>query len=99
MAASRLIRIGDRDDWICGICRDPARQVRRPPAEVTMLASELVVEDTPPGERVDGPWGEDDDTARPYDPLAASIDHVLARSRGGPIDDGHLRITQLRRHP
>jgi hypothetical protein len=96
VAVSRLIRIGDRDHWICGICRDPARPIRRPPAEVTILASELIMEDVPQGERVDGPWEDDDGTARPYDPLAASIDHVLPRSRGGTNDDGNLQITHLR---
>jgi len=33
-----LIRIGDRDGWVCGICRDPARPVHRPLGPVTILA-------------------------------------------------------------
>jgi len=97
MAVSRLIRIGDRDDWICGICRDPARRIHRPSREVTILASELIVEDVPPGEGVDGLWEEgDDDAPRPYNPLAPSIDHILPRSRGGTNDDGNLQIAHLR---
>jgi len=29
-----LVRVGDRDGWVCGICRDPARPVNRPPLPV-----------------------------------------------------------------
>ena len=36
-----LIRVGDRDGWVCGICRDPARPVHRPLGPVTISAGDL----------------------------------------------------------
>jgi hypothetical protein len=33
-----LVRIGDRDGWVCRICRDPARPMHRPLGTVTILA-------------------------------------------------------------
>ena len=91
-----LNRIGDRDGWECGICRDPARPVHRPPGAVAILASELIVEDVPPGDQLDGLWEDTEETTRHYDPLAASIDHILPRSRGGTEDDDNLQIALLR---
>jgi len=93
-----LIRIGDRDGWVCGICLDPARPMHRPrpPGAVAILASELIVEDVPPGEQLDGPWEDAEETTRHYDPLAPSIDHILPRSRGGTEDDDNLQIAHLR---
>ena len=44
-----LIRIGDRDGWVCGICRDPARPVHRPLGAVTIVASDPTLEDVPAG--------------------------------------------------
>ena len=52
-----LIRIGDRDGWVCGICRDPARPVNRPRGAVTILASDLILEDVPGGAQAGEPWG------------------------------------------
>jgi hypothetical protein len=91
-----LIRIGDRDGWMCGICRDPARPVRRPAGPVAILASEPIAEDTLPREQADELGGNAEETARRYDPLAASIDHILPRSRGGTEGDGNLQIAHLR---
>jgi hypothetical protein len=36
-----LIRVGDRDGWVCGICRDPARLVHRPLGPMTISAGDL----------------------------------------------------------
>jgi hypothetical protein len=46
-----LIRVGDRDGWVCGICRDPARPVHRPLGAVIIVASDLILEDVPAGHR------------------------------------------------
>ena len=92
----KLIRVGDRDGWVCGICRDPARPVRRPLGAVTISASDLILEDVPAGTQVDEPQEDVELATRRYDPLAASIDHIWPRSRGGTDDDGNLQITHLR---
>ena len=42
------------------------------------------------------PWEDAEPAIRRYDPLAASIDYILPRSRGGTDDDGNLQITHLR---
>src|SRR6266567_3379966 len=55
-ASRDLIRVGDRDGWVCGICRDPARPVHRPLGAVTILASDLTLEDVPAGAQADEPW-------------------------------------------
>jgi len=34
---------------VCGICRDPARPVYRPLGAVTIVASDLTLEDVPAG--------------------------------------------------
>jgi HNH endonuclease len=91
-----LVRIGDRDGWVCGICRDPARPMHRPLGTLTILASELIAEDVGPEELLDWPIEDTHETARRYDPLAASIDHIVPRSRGGTNDDGNLQIAHLR---
>jgi hypothetical protein len=91
-----LVRIGDRDGWVCGICRDPARSMHRPLGTVTILASELIAEDVGPEELLDWPIEDTHETARRYDLLAASIDHIVPRSRGGTNDDGNLQIAHLR---
>jgi HNH endonuclease len=91
-----LIRVGDRDGWVCGICRDTARLVHRPLGAVTILASDLTLEDVPGGAQADEAWEDVELTTRRYDPLAASIDHIVPKSRGGTDDDGNLQITHLR---
>jgi HNH endonuclease len=91
-----LIRVGDRDGWACGICRDPARLVHRPLGAVTILASDLTLEDVPAGAQADEPWEDVELVTRRYDPLSASIDHILPKSRGGTDDDRNLQITHLR---
>lgn len=91
-----LIRIGDRDGWVCGICRDPARPVHRPPGAVTISASDLTLEDVPAGALADESWEDVEPATRRYDPLAASVDHILPKFRGGTDDDGNLQITHLR---
>jgi hypothetical protein len=83
-----LIEIGERDGWVCGICRDPSLPISRPPglARVHILASELI-----PG----GEDGEDDelDLSEPgYDLLAASVDHIVALSVGGSDALENLQI-------
>lgn len=90
-----LIRIGDRDGWVCGICRDPARPVHRPVGAVTILASDLTLEDVPAGAQADESREDVELATRHYEPLAASIDHIVPRSRGTD-DDGNLQITHLR---
>ena len=91
-----LIRVGDRDGWVCGICRDPARPVHRPLGAVTIVASDLNLDDVLAGAPADEPREDVKPTTRRYDPLAASIDHILPRSRGGTDDDGNLQIAHLR---
>jgi hypothetical protein len=91
-----LIRVGDRDGWVCGICRDPARPVHRPLGPVAISAGDLTLEDVPAGTLVDEQWEDAELARRRYDPLAASIDHILPRSRGGTDDDSNLQITHLR---
>lgn len=91
-----LIRIGDRDGWVCGICRDPARPVHRPLGAVTVFASDLTLVDVPAEAHADEPREDVKLATRRYDPLAASIDHILPKSRGGTDDDGNLQITHLR---
>ena len=44
-----LIRVGDRDGWVRGICRDPARPVHRPLGTVTIVVSDLTLEGVPAG--------------------------------------------------
>jgi len=44
-----LIRVGDRDGWVRGICRDPARPVHRPLGAVTIVVSDLTLEGVPAG--------------------------------------------------
>jgi hypothetical protein len=56
---------------------------------VTLLASDLTLEDVPAGAPADEPWEDVELATRRYDPLAASIDHILPKSRGG-TDDGNL---------
>ena len=81
---------------MCGICRDPARPVHRPRGAVAILASDLILEDIPNGAQTGEPWEDAEPAIRRYDPLAASIDYILPRSRGGTDDDGNLQITHLR---
>lgn len=38
----------------------------------------------------------EESTRRPYDPLAASVDHIVPRARGGGDEDGNLQITHRR---
>jgi hypothetical protein len=91
-----LIRVGDRDGWVCGICRDPARPVHRPLGAVAILASDLTLEEVLAGAPADKPREDVKLATRRYDPLSASIDHILPKSRGGTDDDGNLQITHLR---
>jgi hypothetical protein len=98
MKESTRIRIGERDRWICGICRDPQRPVRKPPGAVTLLPADFVMEDVPAEEANDGPW-EDADAAIARDsrhPLAAVVDHIVPRFYGGTDDPDNLRITHWR---
>jgi hypothetical protein len=98
MNKSTRIRIGNRDRWLCGICRDPQRLVRKPPSAVTLLPEEIVAEDVPAGEVVDGLW-EDVEDAVARDrrhPLAAVVDHILPKSRGGTDDLDNLQIAHWR---
>ena len=90
------IRVGDRDGWVCGICRDPARPVHHPLGPVTISVGDLTLGDVPAGTLADEQWEDAEPATRHYDPLAASIDHILPRSRGGTDDDSNLQITHLR---
>jgi hypothetical protein len=63
---------------------------------VTILAADLPLEDVPAGTLADEQREDAEPARRRYDPLAASIDHILPRSRGGTDDDGNLQITHLR---
>jgi hypothetical protein len=91
-----VIRVGDRDGWVCRICRDPARPVHRPLGAVTIVASDLTLEDVLAVAQADEPREDVKLATRRYDPLSASIDHILPKSRGGTDDDGNLQITHLR---
>jgi hypothetical protein len=63
---------------------------------VTIFASDLTLEDVPAEAHADEPREDVKLATRRYDPLAASIDHILPKSRGGTDDDGNLQITHLR---
>jgi HNH endonuclease len=92
------IRIGERDRWVCGICRDPQRPVRKPPGAVTLLPADLVVEHVPAVEVIDGLWedGEDVIARDRRHPLAAVVDHIVPRSDGGTDDPDNLQIAHWR---
>jgi hypothetical protein len=61
-----------------------------------MVARDLNLEDVLAGAQADEPREDVKLATRRYDPLAASIDHILPKSRGGTDDDGNLQITHLR---
>lgn len=85
-----VVEIGERDGWVCGICRDPGHSMTRTAAAGATTPSllrpeDLVFEEVPPGEWVEAG----------YDPLAASVDHIIPRSAGGTDDPGNLQIAHL----
>lgn len=86
------IEIGQRDEWLCGICQDPARLVERlsvvPLGEITVEEIEmsyvLLEEDWPePTERL------------LRNPLSASVDHIVPLAAGGTDDRSNLQIAHL----
>jgi HNH endonuclease len=86
------IEIGERDDWLCGICRDPVRLVEKPPVILVKEISieDLIVEDVLPGED----WPELTEH-RPRRPLSASIDHIMPLEAGGSDDGDNLQLAHL----
>ena len=92
------LRLGDRDGWICGICRDPARPVHKPLIAVELTFDLLEPETILPG---DPDWAlelveEPEPWRPPYDPLAPHVDHIVPRSHGGTDDDSNLQISHAR---
>ncbi len=63
-------------------------------ASATGTAGCAVSAATPPGRCI--VRSDAQAATRRYNPLAASIDHILLRSRGGTDDDDNLQITHLR---
>jgi hypothetical protein len=86
------IEIGQRDNWLCGICQDTARPVERPPAMLLgeVRVEELVAEDVPPWEEIPEQVGR-----LPRRPLSASIDHIMPRAAGGTDDRDNLQLAHL----
>lgn len=60
------------------------------------MASDLALEDLPAGTQADEPWEDAEPATWRYDPLAASIYHIVPRPRSGTDNDGKLQITHLR---
>jgi HNH endonuclease len=86
------IQIGERDNWLCGICQDLARPVEHPPVMVIrrLTIEDLVVEDVASGE-----LSAELPERLPRRPLSASIDHIVPRIAGGGDDPGNLQIAHL----
>jgi hypothetical protein len=88
------IKIGERDNRLCGICQDPARPVERPPVRlgrgITILAAEVV----PPGEESLDESPEPAERCPPR-PLSASIDHIVPLATDGTDDPGNLQLAHL----
>jgi hypothetical protein len=86
------IEIGERDDWLCGICKDPAHPVERPLAisSDNISIEVLVVEDVPPREECPDPT-----EPLPPHPLSASIDHIVPLVAGGTDDHSNLQLAHL----
>lgn len=86
------IEIGERDNWLCGICQDPAHRVERPPVMLIeeISVEELVVEDVPSEED----WPQPTERL-PRRPLSASIDHIVPLAAGGTDDRGNLQTAHL----
>ncbi len=87
------IEIGERDGWLCGICRDLDRPVPRPaatsggtaPDASALPADSLIADNVDISELIS--------TAR--DPLAASVDHIVAIAAGGTHSRDNVRISHL----
>jgi hypothetical protein len=61
MKESMRIWLGERDRWVCGICQDRQRPVRKPPGAVAVSLERLVAEDALAGDVIDGPWEDMED--------------------------------------
>jgi HNH endonuclease len=82
-----LIEIGERDGWVCGICRDAGLPITRPAGyrRVRILERRFIPGDDEQVElAVDEPQ---------YDLLAASLDHMVPVSAGGSDDPDNLQIS------
>jgi hypothetical protein len=86
-----VAEIGERDDWLCGICRDPDHPVKRSLSADATKAHQPVPLEELVAEVV--PMGEVADLRR--DPLSASIDHVVAVAAGGTHTRGNVQIAHL----
>lgn len=89
------IEIGERDEWLCGICQDLAHLVERP--SVVSL-SEITVEEINSYVLLEDGWPEDwpEPTERLLRrPLSASVDHIVPMAAGGTDDRSNLQIAHL----
>jgi hypothetical protein len=87
ISRSKLIEIGEREGWICGICRDPTLRITRPPG---VARAPIVFRLIPDGEAVQPTELDLDDPG--YDLLAASVDHIVPLSAGGSDTLENLQI-------
>lgn len=92
LRARLVIEIGERDGWLCGICRDDSFPITRPTSAIyretvsRLRPEDLVVGEIPAGEEVR-------ESGR--DPLTASIDHIMPVSAGGTDSPSNLQISHL----
>lgn len=95
------IEIGERDEWLCGICQDLAHLVERPsvvkrPSVVSL--GEITVEEINSYVLLEDGWPEDwpEPTERLLRrPLSASVDHIVPMAAGGTDDRSNLQIAHL----
>ncbi len=89
------IEIGERDEWLCGICQDLAHLVERP-SVVTL--GEITVEEINSYVLLEDGWPKDwpEPTERFLRrPLSASVDHIVPMAAGGTDDRSNLQIAHL----
>jgi HNH endonuclease len=90
-----VVEIGQRDNWLCGICRDPSQPMtRRPAAAGAMAITSIDLDDIDVVEPLAPPpeWIPEE---KYYDPLAASVDHIVPQKDGGSDDPSNLQIAHL----
>lgn len=94
LPASVVVEIGQRDDWLCGICRDPSQPMTRPAVASAASVTPIDLDDLEVGEPIAPPpeWIQE---RASYDPLAASVDHIVPQKAGGSDDPSNLQIAHL----